>query len=50
MEKDFIDAMTIQKNGYGNYWDGQDWDQTNQAYIGGIFNTISVDGGKLTFN
>lgn len=50
MDTDFIDALTIQKGGYGNYWDGQDWDQTNQAYIGGIFNTISVDGGTLTFN
>lgn len=50
MKTEWINALTIQKNGYGNFWDGQDWDQTNQAYIGGIFNTISVDGGKLTFN
>lgn len=50
MDTSFIDALTIQKHGYGNYWDGEDWDQTNEAYIGGIFNTISVDGGTLTFN
>ncbi len=50
MDTDLIDALVIQKNGYGNYWDGQDWDQTNQAYIGGCFNTISIDGGKLTFD
>lgn len=50
VKTEWIDALTIQKGGYGNYWDGQDWNQTNQAYIGGIFNTISVDGGTLTFN
>ena len=50
MKTEWINALTIQKGGYGNYWDGQDWNQTNQAYIGGIFNTISVDGGKLTLN
>ena len=50
VKKDWIGALTIQKGGYGNYWDGQDWDQTNQAYIGGIFNSISIEGGKLTFD
>ncbi len=49
LKTEWIGALTIQKNGYGNYWDGQDWDQTNQAYTGGIFNAISIDGGKLTF-
>lgn len=47
---DFIDALVIQKNGYGNYWNGENWDNTNQAFIGGCFNTISIDGGTLTFN
>lgn len=50
MKTEWIDALTIQKSNYGNYWDGEDWDQTNQAYIGGIFNEVTVDGGKLTFN
>ena len=49
LKTDFIAAMTIQKNSYGNYWDGEDWDQTKQTNIGGCFNTISVDGGKLNF-
>ncbi len=49
MEKDFIDAMTIQKNGYGNYWDGEDWDQTDPANVGGVFSTIKIDGGELKF-
>ncbi len=50
MKTEWINALTIQKGGYGNYWDGQDWNQVNQAYIGGIFNTISIDGGTLTFD
>ncbi len=50
LDTDLIDALVIQKHGYANYWDGQDWDQSNQAYIGGCFNTISIDGGKLTFD
>ncbi len=49
MEKEFIDALTIQKNGYGNYWDGEDWDQTDPERIGGVFSTISIDGGELKF-
>ena len=49
MEKDYIDALTIQKNGYGNYWDGEDWDQTDPERIGGVFSTITVDGGELKF-
>ncbi len=52
LNTDFIAAMTIQKNGYGNYWNAEekDWDQTKQTNVGGCFNTISVDGGKLTYN
>lgn len=50
MKKEFIDNLVIQKNGYGNYWDGEDWDQSKQTNVGGCFNTISVDGGTLTFN
>ncbi len=48
METEFIDALTIQKNGYGNYWDGEDWDQCDPANVGGVFSTIEIDGGKLT--
>ncbi len=50
MKRDWIGALTIQKGGYGNYWNGENWDNTNQAYIGGIFNTISINGGELTYN
>ena len=45
---DFIDAMTIQKHGYANYWDGEDWDQSKDTNVGGCFNCISVDGGTLS--
>lgn len=47
LDTDFIEALTIQRSG-GNYWDGEDWDQQNPDYEGGIFNTFSVDGGTLT--
>ncbi len=50
LKTDFIAAMTIQKNGYGNYWNGENWDSTKQTNIGGCFNTISVNGGNLTYN
>ncbi len=50
LKKDFIGNLVIQKNGYGNYWDGEDWDQSRQTNVGGCFNTISVNGGNLTFN
>ena len=49
MDTDWFETITIQRSG-GNYWDGEDWDQQNPDYEGGIFNTISVDGGTLTFN
>ena len=49
MKTEWFDALTIQRSG-GNYWDGEDWDQQNPDYEGGIFNTFSVDGGTLTLN
>ncbi len=50
MKTDFIDAMTIQKDGYGNYWNGKDWSSTDEANVGGVFDAISIDGGTLTLN
>lgn len=50
MKLDFIEAMTIQKNGYGNYWNGTDYKSTDPANVGGCFTTFDIDGGKLTFN
>jgi len=49
LKTDWIDALTIQRSG-GNYWDGEDWDQQNPDYEGGIFSTFSVNGGTLTVN
>ena len=40
--------MTVQKHGYANYWDGEDWDQSKDTNIGGCFNCVSIDGGNLT--
>ncbi len=48
METEYIDALTIQKNGYANYWDGEDWEQSDPANVGGAFTTVQIDGGKLT--
>ncbi len=49
LKTDFIDALTIQRSG-GNYWNGENWDEQNPDYEGGIFSTFSVDGGTLTVN
>ena len=48
LDTDFIAAMTVQKHGYANYWNGTDWNQTKQTNIGGVFNCVSVNGGTLT--
>ncbi len=48
LKTDHIAALTIQKDGYGNYWNGENWDNQNEDYEGGIFSTFSVDGGTLT--
>lgn len=50
LDNDNIAALTIQKNGYGNYWNGTDWESTKEENIGGCFNSISIEGGTLTFN
>ncbi|MGN1194634.1 MAG: metallophosphoesterase [Acutalibacteraceae bacterium] len=47
---DFIDALTVQKDGYGNYWNGTDYNSTDPENIGGCFSTVSIDGGKLNLN
>lgn len=48
MKTDFIAALTVQKNGYGNYWNGSDWNSKSDTNIGGCFNCISINGGELT--
>ena len=50
LNTDFIDALTIQKGGYGNYWNGEDWNSTKETNIGGCFNTVEINGGTLTLN
>lgn len=50
LKPEFIGMLNIQKNGYGNYWNGTDWNSTRETNIGGCFNTVSIDGGTLTFN
>ena len=50
MNKNTIAALNIQKDGYGNYWDGESWDNTRESNIGGCFNTVEIEGGKLTLN
>ena len=48
MKTEFIDALTVQRDGWANYWDGEDWEQSDPNNIGGCFNTFSVEGGTLT--
>jgi len=50
MDTNIIGAMTVQKNGYANYWNGSDWNSTAQTNVGGCFNDVSVSGGTLTLN
>ncbi len=50
MPKAFIDTLVIQKDGYGNFWNGSDWRGTDERNIGGCYNTVEIDGGTLTLN
>lgn len=50
LDTNFIAGMTVQKDDYGNYWNGSDWHSTLQTNIGGFFSGISVDGGRLTMD
>ena len=45
--QDILEVAVTQKNGYGNYWDGETLDNADPNNIGGIFNTVSVVGGIL---
>ncbi len=48
MNTKHIAALTTQNDGH--YWNGENHDNENELYKGGIFNTVSIDGGKLTLN
>lgn len=45
--QDILEVAVNQKGGYGNYWDGKTLDNADEANIGGVFNTVSVEGGTL---
>lgn len=47
IETEYINTLVVQKHGYGNFWDGDDWDRTDDRNIGGCFETVEVDGGEL---
>lgn len=50
LNTDFIDALTVQKSGYGNYWNGTDYQSTDPENVGGCFSSVSIDGGTLTLD
>lgn len=45
-----IASLHIQKSGYGNYWNGTDWNSKDDSNIGGCFTGVTIDGGTLTLN
>ena len=50
MPKAFIDALVVQKDGYGNYWNGSDWRSTDERNVGGCYTTVQINGGTLSLN
>lgn len=50
LDMSFVDALVVQKGGYGNYWNGSDWNSTAPENIGGCFVGFRIDGGELTMN
>lgn len=50
IKTDQIAALVVQKKGYGNYWNGTDWNSTKETNVGGAFSCISIDGGSLTLD
>lgn len=47
---EFLEVCISQKTGYGNYFNGTDFDSQDESNIGGCFNTVSVSGGSLVIN
>ncbi len=45
---EFINTMVSQRD--GKYFNGKDFDSQKDLYIGSCYNTITVNGGKLTFD
>ncbi len=50
LNKDFIDNLVIQKNNYGNFWNGSDWRMTDKSNVGACYSTLEIEGGKLTLD
>lgn len=50
LDTSFIGALTVQKDGYANYWNGTDWNSTKETNVGGCFSNITVSGGTLTLD
>lgn len=48
LDTSFIDSLSVQKEGWANYWNGSDWNSTRETNVGGCFTDISIDGGELT--
>ncbi|MCR5522931.1 MAG: metallophosphoesterase family protein [Clostridia bacterium] len=47
---DKIAAMTVQRDGYANYFNGTDFESTKDTNVGGCFNCLSIKDGTLTLN
>lgn len=47
---EFFNTVVSQKTGYGNFFNGTDFNEKDEANIGGAFTTLSVRGGLLTLN
>lgn len=45
--QDILEVAVSQKNGYGNYWDGETLDNVDENNIGGVFNTVNIVDGVL---
>lgn len=48
LDTSFIGALTVQKEGWANFWNGSDWNSTKETNVGGCFSNITINGGKLT--
>ena len=50
LDTSFIGALTVQKEGWANYWNGADWNSTKETNIGGCFSNITIENGTLTLD
>ena len=50
LDTSFIGALTVQKEGWANYWNGENWNSTKETNIGGCFSNITIENGTLTLD